>query len=584
MNYHWNLQDLFIDDTAWEEAFAAFRKNAEELENYRGRLGESAKTLLEFLEKSEALSVQLDPISNYANRKSDEDTRVSTYQAMCDRLMAACVEAQEKLSFELPELMALEDDLLARFYQDEPKLEGFRRYLTRQRRKKPHILSPECEALLASAGQMAEAPDTIYSMLCDADLTFEDAMDGNGQSHPLRQGTYISYLMSEDRTLRASAFASMYGAYAKHENSLAATLSAQVKTLQFYAQARRFTSPLEASLEENEVPEAVYHSLIEEVNRRLPSLHRYFSLRKRVMGLEELHMYDLYCPMAAGVGEEIPYEKAQETVKAALAPLGQEYLDILQTGFDGGWIDVYEQPGKRSGAYSAGARVHPYVLLNYTGTLDDQFTLAHEMGHAIHSFLSNRTQRPMDADYVIFVAEVASTCNEALLMEYLLQKEQDKAKRAYLLTHYLEQFRTTLYRQTMFAEFELAIAQNHAAGVALTAEKLKGLYYALVRKYHGESVVCDREIEMEWARIPHFYYDYYVYQYATGFSAAIALADSILNKNGAGSYLRFLSSGCKAEPIELLKLAGVDLSTPAPVAQALNQFDALLDELEALLS
>ncbi|MBE6932702.1 MAG: oligoendopeptidase F [Ruminococcaceae bacterium] len=580
----WAIEDLYASDELWYRDLAAFKAAVEELKGYAGHLGESAATLLAFMEKSEALGVLLDSISNYAHRKHDEDTRISTYQAMTDQLTAAWVEAGAALAFETPELLAIPEEQMEGFYSQECKLEHYRRYITKIRRQKDHILSDKEERLLAAAGEMAGAPDTIYSMLCDADLQFPDAVDGDGKKHPMSQGMYISYMQSEDRVLRKSAFESLYHVFGDHKNTLAATLSAQVKQLQFYASARRYPSALAASLDQNEVPEAVYHSLIDTVHRHLGTMGRYMRLRKKLLGVDELHMYDIYTPLIPGVEVHIPYDEAKDTVATALAPLGEDYLAILREGFQNRWIDVYENPGKRSGAYSAGARVHPYVLLNYTDNTESLFTLAHEMGHAIHSYLSNRTQRPVDADYVIFVAEVASTCNEALLMQHLLSKQQDKKQRAWLINYFLEQFRTTLYRQTMFAEFELLLGSLNASGEALTAQRLGEEYRKLNALYYGDGVVLDEEIDLEWARIPHFYYNYYVYQYATGYAAAIALSRRILKEGEAAvkDYLAFLSSGCSQDPISLLKLAGVDLSTPEPVEQALCLFDELLTELEAL--
>lgn len=580
----WAIEDLYANDELWFEDLKKFRELAAELADFRGKLGQDAGTLLSFMQKSEALGVLLDSVANYAQRKNDEDTRVAAYQAMCDQLMAAWVEVGASLSFETPELLAIDEETKERFYAEEPELSAYRRHISDIRRKKAHVLSDAEEKLLAAAGEMASAPDTIYSMLCDADLKFPDALDSEGNAHPMSQSLYISYMEKPDRVLRKSAFESLYQVYGNHKNVLAATLSAQVKQLQFYANARRYPSALAASLDDNEVPESVYHSLIETVRAYSPQMQRYMRLRKRLMGLDELHMYDIYTPLVPDAAVHIPFEEAKDTVRKALRPLGEDYLAILDEGFANRWIDIYENAGKRSGAYSAGARVHPLVLLNYTGTLDSQFTLAHEMGHAIHSYLSNKTQRPIDSDYVIFVAEVASTCNEALLMEYLLSGTTDKKQRAYYINYFLEQFRTTLFRQTMFAEFELRIGSLNAAGEALTAERLCEEYRALNAQYYGEDVVLDPEIDLEWSRIPHFYYDYYVYQYATGYAAAIALSRRILREGEAAArdYKAFLSSGCSQDPISLLKMAGVDLSTPQPVADALDLFAGLLDEMEAL--
>ena len=580
----WALEDLYPTDEAWEEDLARLREQIARLPAYAGRLGASAEDLLEYMELDEAVSLLLDRLANYAQRRSDEDTRVAKYQAMTDRITAVWVEASSASSFETPEILAIPDGTLEQFYRDKPELALYRRYFDNIRRKRDHILSPAEEKLLAGAGELLQSPDTIYSVFADADLRFRDAVDSQGQAHPLTQGTYTTYLESPDRCLRKSAFTNYYEPYGQYRNTVAAVLASQVKGLQFYANARKYASPLEASLDGNCVPTAVYHNLIEAVHRNLDKMHRYVALRRKFLGLEELHMYDVYAPLVPGVSRKIPYEEAQKTVYEALAPLGDEYRAILREGYEHRWIDVYENPGKRSGAYSAGARVHPYVLLNYNGTLDSQFTLAHEMGHAIHSYLSNRHQPPIYSDYVIFVAEVASTCNEALLMEHLLGKTTDRKERAYLINHFLEQFKGTLYRQTMFAEFELEMAQLNAQGTALTAETLCARYRALNERYFGPEMVLDPQIDLEWARIPHFYYNYYVFQYATGYAAAMALSRRILREGepAVRDYLGFLSGGCSQDPIDLLKGAGVDMTTAKPVEDALEIFGQLLDEMEQL--
>ena len=410
-------------------------------------------------------------------------------------------------------------------------------------------------------------------------------MDQQGNRHPLSQGTFVSYEESSDRELRKSAFQNLYQGFGNFKNTVASVLASQVKQLQFFSEARKYESSMEASLDATNVPTSVYLNLIEAVHQNMDKMHRYVRLRKKLLGVEELHFYDVYAPLLAGVDRKIPYEEAKQTIYDALAPMGESYRKILKEGFENRWIDVYQNEGKRSGAYSAGARVHPFVLMNYTGTLDSQFTLAHEMGHAIHSYLSNRTQNPIDADYVIFVAEVASTCNEALLMEHLLAKTTDKKERAYLINHFLEQFKSTLYRQTMFAEFELNIGRMAKEGQTLTAEVLSAEYRRLNEMYFGPDMVIDEEIALEWARIPHFYYNYYVFQYATGYSAAIALSRRILREGESAvqDYLGFLSGGCSKSPIDLLKGAGVDMTSPEPVNQALQLFGELLDEMEQLV-
>ena len=581
----WAISDIYATDELWEADLEKAKKLTGEYAAFAGKLGESAEQLLGYMELEEKVAVLADALGNYAMRRSDEDARVSKYQAMVGRVMSAYVELNSASSFATPEIMAISDETMERFYADCPKLERYRRFLDNIRRRRAHVLSPAEEKLLAAAGEMASAPDNIYGMFNDADVTFPDAVDSEGNRHPLSQGTYISYMESSDRALRKSAFENLYHTYGAYKNTISAVLSAQVKQLQFFAQARKYGSSLEASLDATNVPVAVYTNLIEAVHKNMDKMYRYVDLRKKLLGVDELHMYDLYTPLVEGVAKRASIDEAKQTVYDALAPLGDDYRKILKEGFDSRWIDVYENAGKRSGAYSAGARVHPFVLMNYTGTLDSEFTLAHEMGHALHSYLSNHTQNPLDADYVIFVAEVASTCNEALLMEYLLGKTTDKKERAYLINHFLEQFRTTLYRQTMFAEFEMNIGKLAQEGTALTPDVLNAEYRRLNRLYFGENIVLDDEIDMEWMRIPHFYYNYYVFQYATGYAAAIALSRRILREGESAvkDYIGFLSGGCSKSPIDLLKGAGVDMSTTKPVEEALALFGELIDEMEELM-
>lgn len=439
---------------------------------------------------------------------------------------------------------------------------------------------------MALAGQMQETPDNIYSVFSDAEMKFDAATDSQGNKHQVTHGTYIPLVQSSDRVLRESAFKSMYSTYGKYKNTIAAMLSAQSKQLVFNARARKYDSTLHASLDKTDVPVSVYHNLIDAVHNNMEYMYKYVRLRKKLMKLDELHMYDLYTPIVENCDIEIDFEQAKKNVYESLKPMGEEYLGILKTGFDNRWIDVYENVGKTSGAYSAGARVHPFVLLNHKNTLNCEFTLAHEMGHAIHSYYSNKTQPVIYSDYVIFVAEVASTCNEALLMEYLLKNTDDKLQKAYLINYFLEQFRTTLYRQTMFAEFELKINEMTENGEGITADNISKMYYDLNKLYFGDDIVVDDDIKLEWARIPHFYYDYYVYQYATGYSAAIALSRKILKegKPAVDKYIEFLSGGCSTSPIELLKIAGVDMSTPKPINDALEIFNELIDELDELMN
>ena len=581
----WALEDLYVTDEAWEAELATIEEDKAALSAFAGKLGASAGDLLNYLTRMEQVNAKAELLGNYCMRKSDQDTRNATYQAMSGKFMSTVVALGAACSFETPEIMAIDEQTLEGFYAAEPGLERYRRYLTDARRMKAHTLSAAEEKLLASAGEVTGAPSDIFGNLNNADMTFPDIEDGEGKKRPLTQGTFIAYEMSDDRVLRKNAYEGLYHSFAKFRNTSAALLNAQGKQLKFKADARKYDSTLQAALDRTNVPVSVYKNLIEAVHQNIDKMHRYIRLRKKLLGLDELHFYDSYTSLVPGVDKKIPFAEAKQTVYDALHPLGDDYRAILKEGFENRWIDVYENAGKRGGAYSAGAAVHPYVLLNYDETLKSQFTLAHEMGHALHSYYSNHNQNPVDADYVIFVAEVASTCNEALLMEYLLGKTTDKKERAYLINHFLDQFKGTLYRQTMFAEFEMILGELVAQGRTLTADLLCSEYKKLNEFYYGPDIVVDDEIAMEWARIPHLYYNYYVFQYATGYSAAIALSRKILaeGESAVKDYLGFLSGGCSKSPIDLLKGAGVDMTSPEPVNQALNLFGQLLDEMEALM-
>ena len=581
----WALEDLYANDELWQADMKKMQEGGEKLASFAGKLGESAQELLNYLRLSDEVSELVDRLANYAMRRGDQDTRNSYYQGMVGQFMKEYVALGERVSFETPELMSISDEKMEQFYRDAPELELYRRHLEKIRRRKAHVLSASEEKLLAGLGEMAQTPQNTFSMFSNADIKFEPAEDSRGEKHTITQGTYISCLESADRTLRKNAYENYYAAYQNYRNTCAACLNGQVKQLQFFANARKYPSSLDASLDATEVPTRVYHNLIETVHQNMDKMHRYVRLRKKLLGLDELHMYDMYTPLVADADAHIEFEDAKKTVLEALSCMGEDYCKILKEGFDNRWIDVYENVGKRSGAYSAGTPVHPFVLLNYTGTLDSQFTLAHEMGHALHSYLSTKTQPQVYSDYVIFVAEVASTCNEALLMEHLLGKTTDKKQRAYLINHFLDQFKGTLYRQTMFAEFELRIAELNQQGTPLTADVLCDEYRKLNTLYYGADVVQDDQIALEWARIPHFYYNYYVFQYATGYAAAIALSRKILaeGKPAVERYLGFLSGGCSKTPIDLLKGAGVDMTTAEPVNTALSLFGKLLDEMEELM-
>ena len=585
VEYTWALEDLYANDDEWKKDVEVMKASMEKIAAYEGKLATSAKTLLAYLQYQDELSVLLDRCLNYAMRKADQDTRNSLYQGYSGQVRSIYVQIVSAMAFAEPEILSISDETMEQFYKEETQLTTYRRYLNDIRRKKEHVLSNEEERLLAMAGDMADTPGNVFSLLHNADMTFPEVTDAEGNAHELTNGSFISMLQNPDRAFRKEAFEHYYKTIEGLKNTSAALLSAQVKQLMFYARARKYPSTLHAALDSTNVDVKVYHNLIEAVHENMDAMYKYVRLRKKLLGVDELHMYDLYVPMVSDVAVTIPFEEAKENVLKATSVLGETYTSILKEGFANRWIDVYENVGKRSGAYSCGVRVHPYVLLNHKDDLNSEFTLAHEMGHALHSFFSNITQPIVDSDYVIFVAEVASTCNEALLMQYLLSQTEDRKQKAYLINYFLEQFRTTLYRQTMFAEFELKINELAENGGSITAESASSIYHDLIHLYFGDDIVQDAQIDLEWARIPHFFYNYYVYQYATGFSAAIALSRRIL-KEGAPAvkdYLNFLSAGCSKDPVSLLKDAGVDMSTKKPVEEALALFNELIDEMDELM-
>lgn len=585
--YHWRLEDIFASEEAWEERFKQIEPVLTTLVAYRGRVAESAETLLEVLRTQDKLGELLEPVVVYAKMRLDEDNRDTLRQQRFDRALALATRIESETAFILPEILAVPTDTVARYLQEVPDLRLYERYLNVLLRRKAHILSADEERILALAGEVAESPDRIFSMLNDADLTFPDVTDSQGQSHPLTKGSYTHLLESSDRTLRQHAFETLYATYDRLRNTLGATLGAEVRKNLFFSRARHYPTARQAALDANEIPESVYEHLVTAVRAHLDLLHRYVALRKRALGLDQLHMYDLYVPILPTEQEQIPYERALQIVEAGLWPLGEEYLKQLDNGLHDRWVDVYEKPGKTSGAYSWGAYgTHPYVLMNYQGNLDSVFTIAHEMGHAMHTLLSGERQPYVYSHYVIFVAEVASTVNESLLIQEMLDQTQEKKRRQMLLNHYLESFRGTLFRQTMFAEFEAWVHAQAEAGNPPSPEEMSRFYLQLNRDYFGPDVEVDQPIGLEWARIPHFYMNFYVYQYATSFAAATALAQRIRKdpSHQAPAYLEFLSSGSSKPPLQLLSEAGVDLGTPAPIEEALAFFGKLLDEMEQLSS
>ena len=588
--HKWRLEDIYPDDAAWERDRATVAERLPWAAGHRGHLGDGPEALLAALRARESVSEMLERLYGYANLRSDEDTRVSAYQAMTERVAALGTQFDGAWAWFEPELLGLPEATLRGWLASPPAAaEGlalYRHQLDDLLRQKPHVLSAAEEELLARAGEVARAPHTIFGMLNDADLTFPQVRDERGQLVELTKARFIRFLESRQRPVREEAFRTLYATYGKQRNTLGAILGASVKRDWFYAQSRRYGSCLELALDGDNVPAAVYHNLIAAVRANLPSLHRYLRLRRRALRLDRLHMYDLYVPLVEEPEQEVPWARAVETVAAGLAPLGSDYVRRYREGTTAGWVDVFENQGKTGGAYSSAVHgVHPYVLMNYQGTIDHVFTLAHEFGHALHSSLTQETQPYTYAHYSIFVAEVASTVNEALLMHQLLEEATEPRQRAYLVNHYLEGFRTTVFRQVMFAEFERTIHDLAERGEALTADALSAAYRELNLAYYGPEVEVDAETDLEWARIPHFYRAFYVYKYATGFSAAQALADGV-HREGAparGRYLDFLRGGASRYPVDLLKGAGVDMTSPEPVNAALAIFGRLVQEMEGLI-
>ena len=585
--YKWDLSSMFPSDEAFEAGLEELKAYCPKLLAFKGKISTSAQDLLEFLQLEDKMTLLLYKIINYAERKSDEDTRVAKYQAYVANATSAYTQVGEATSWFAAELLAIPAESVEKFYAEVPALEFYRRKLNKILNQREHTLSAEEEALLARAEELAVQPTNIFSMFDDADLTFDDAVDSEGKTHKLTSGSFVPLLMDADRVLRESAFKQLYSRFGEFRNTSAAILTSQVKNLQFFSSSRKYASSLEAALAENEIPVKVYNNLIDAVHQNFPAFYKYVDLRKRVMGLDELHFWDVYTPLVDDVDMKFTYEEACDLIVKALAPMGEEYVGLVKKGLESRWVDVYETPGKRSGAYSAGGKgMNPVMLLNFQGGLDDVYTLIHEMGHSLHTYFSSHNQEITYSDYSIFVAEVASTCNEALLSHYLLEHETDPARHAYILNHFLEGFRGTIYRQCMFAEFERDISQMNADGVALNAEVLSERYGKLCAEYFGPGIELDEEIKLEWSRIPHFYYNFYVYQYCIGFSAAIALSQRILSEGepAVKDYIGYLSGGCSKTPIELLRGAGVDMATPDPVNAALKYFGELVDQLEQELN
>ena len=582
--YKWKLTDLYETDEKWEEEVEKAKALCAQIQAFSGTLGQSAGQLLSFCKMEDELAYLAARICVYANESYHQDTADAKYQGFASASDSVMVMVSSATSFADPEILSMGEERLKAFFEEEPQLAPYRRKMDLILRQKEHTLSPAEEQILAEAGEIAVGPGNIYSMFNNADIRFPSITDVEGNRIQITHGNFIRFMNDKDRSLRKQVFRGVYHTYAKWGNTIAAVFVSNLKQEYFYAKMRKYPSVRAMHLSQGNIPESVYDNLIVAVHKHLPAMHRYMALRKKLLGVEHLHMYDLYVPLTPNVEADYSFEEAKSIVKKALAPMGEEYLSIVEEGFKDGWIDVYENENKRSGAYSwAAYGTHPYILLNYQNDLESVFTLAHEMGHAVHSYYSNRRQSVTYADYLIFVAEVASTCNESLLNHYLMENEEDEKKQAYLLNHYLENFRTTLYRQTMFAEFEKIVHEKIQAGDSLTMESMNQIYHDLNVLYYGPDMVVDLEIDCEWMRIPHFYNAFYVYQYATGFSAAVAFSQKILmeGKPAVDAYIgHFLSGGCSKDPIDLLAAAGVDMSTPKPVEDALLVFEDCLQRFE----
>ena len=584
--YRWDTTRLFENDEAFSRALSEAKDLEEEYEIWEPTAMSSGAELLGYLRFDDDATLELERLFNYVSRRADEDTRVGKYQDLKAQLRALIARVGAASAWFAPKLLALSDETLDGWYADTPGLSLYRRAIDRLRALKDHVLTPSEEALLAQASEMAAQPEAIFSMLNDADMSFEDAVDSKGHRHAVTHGSYFPLMQSGDRSLRESAYHSIYGAYGRIKNTSAALLGSQTKQLQFFARARRYADTLEAALAPTEVPVSVYQGLIDAVHKNVSALYRYMELRRRVLGLDALRYWDLYVPLTKEDDRRYSFDEACDLMLRALAPLGEDYLGVVRRAIDERWYDVYETPGKASGAYSSGGRgLTPLILLNYQGTLDDIFTLVHETGHSLHTHLASEAQPGRYAQYEMFVAEVASTTNECLLLRYLLDNAQDTAERAHLLNHLCEQFRGTLFRQTLFAEFERDVNEASARGEGMGADALSERYAQLNELYYGSAVTLDDEIAHEWERIPHFYYNYYVYVYATSFAAAVALSKRILTGDATARdrYLAFLSGGSSKPPIELLAGAGVDMASGAVVDEALGTFSQTVDELEGLL-
>ncbi len=584
--YTWDLTTIFESDEAFEEAFKEVEGQIGKEQEFKGHLGDSAETLYQALALEDELVSKLEKVYVYAHLKQDQDTANSKYTGFEARAHQLVIKFSSSWSFLIPEILQIDEEKIEQFVKEHEGLQRYEFDLKLINEKRPHVLSADKEKLLTEAQDALSTPENVYGMFSNADLEFEDAVDSDGQRHPLTQGTFIKCLESDDRTLRQSAYDNLYAKYGAYNNTLSSTLAGEVKKNVFNARTHNYNSAREAALSNNHIPEEVYDNLVATVHKYLPLLHRYTQLRKELLDLDDMKMYDLYTPLVKDVKFEMPYEEAKKWMLEALQPMGEEYMEVVKEGLENRWVDVYENKGKRSGGYSSGAHLtNPFILLNWSNTVSDLYTLVHEFGHSAHSYFSRKHQPSNSSDYTIFVAEVASTCNEALLSDYM-DKHLDDDRRILLLNQELERFRATLFRQTMFAEFEHKIHQIEEAGEPLTAERMNQEYAELNRTYFGDAVETDEAISKEWSRIPHFYMNYYVYQYATGYSAAQSLSHQILTEGqpAVERYINeFLKKGSSNYPIEILKNAGVDMTTPEPIEQACQVFEEKLDAFEKLM-
>jgi len=583
----WRLEDIFATDEAWEVELVAVKDLMPGIEKYQGKLADSSETLLEVLKLNDQITQRGRKLYSYASMRHDQDTANGVYQSQKSRIMTLATEIGAASSFMTPEILSIDEEKLATFLKENQDLQLYRHQLAMINGQRPHTLSADKEALLAGMSEIASAPGTTFGMLNNADMKFPTIEDDKGNLVEITHGNYISFLESSNQDVRRRAFKAVYSTYGSYKNTFASTLAANVKKDNYFAKVRNFENARHAALSNNHIPESVYEQLVETVNENLHLLHRYMKLRKKMLGLDELHIYDVYTPLLPEAKISVTYEESMELVKESLKIMGEEYSAIVEEGFAERWVDVYENEGKRSGAYSGGTYgTPPYILMNWQDNVNNLFTLTHEFGHSVHSYLSRKNQPFVYGSYSIFVAEVASTCNEALLNHYMLEKTTDKSERLYLLNNFLDGFKGTVFRQTMFAEYEHLIHTLAQAGEALTADSLTDMYLDLNRRYFGDEVTIDDEIGLEWARIPHFYYNYYVYQYSTGYAAAQALSKQILEEGAPATerYINeFLKAGNSDYPIEVLKKAGVDMNSKAPIEDAMKVFEDYLTQMEALV-